>query len=121
MITLNPSFAKALKAKYKVSRASLCRQTFPSPGVAVRVDLAFVASGDSPRWVAVSVDPMVPNPGNGYKILSDDEICAWLQEWGFSIDWETHVPQPDGTVNAANPIPMFGGLSNLMELLGQES
>ncbi len=118
---MNPSSTKALKAMFKVLRVSVRRREYLAQGVVARVDLAFVRSGNSARCVAVSVDPMVPNPGNGYKILSDDEICDWLQKWGFAIDEETQVPLPDGTVNAANPIPMFGGLSDLVELLAQES
>ena len=52
---------------------------------------------------------MAPEPGNDWKILSDDEVCDWLRQWGFAIDGGTEVPQPDQTVNEANPIPMFGG------------
>lgn len=118
---MNHSPSNALIAKFKVSRASVHRRVFPSPEITVRVDLAFIASGDPPRCVAVSVNPIVPNPGNGYKILSDDEICDWLQKGGFAIDEETPVPQPDQTVNAAHPIPMFGGLSDLAKLLAQKS
>lgn len=118
---MNHSTADALIAKFKVSRASVHRRVYPSPDVTVRVDLAFVASGNRPRHVAVSVNPIVPNPGNGYKILSDDEVCDWLQKWGFAIDEETLIPQPNQTVNAAHPIPMFGGLSDLVELLAEES
>ena len=115
---MNHSSAKALKAKFKVSRAS-ARRVGPSEQAALRVDLVFVANGNASRGVAVSVSPMVPDPGNGYKILSDDEICDWLQQWGFAIDEETQVPPPDRTVNAADPISISRGLSDLVELLSE--
>ena len=113
--------AEELKAKFKVSRASVRRRVWPNSQTDVRVDFVFVASGNAPRYVAVSVSPMAPEPGNGWKILSDDEVCDWLRQWGFAIDGGTEVPQPDQTVNEANPIPMFGGLPALRALLAQAS
>ena len=118
---MNRSSATEPQSKFRVSRTSVRRRMWPDPETTVRVDLVFFTSESPARCVAVSVDPMVPNPGEGYKILSDDEICDWLQQAGFAIDEETQVPQPGRTVNAANPIPMFGGQSALQELLAQES
>ena len=101
---------------FNVSRTSVRRQVCRSPEATARVDPAFVPSGP-PRCVAVSVDPMVPNSGNGSRVLSIRATCAWLQTWGFAIDEETDLPQPDQTVNGANPIPMAGGRSDRMDLL----
>lgn len=93
-------------------RRRVCR----SPEATARVDLAFVPSGP-PRCVALPVDSMVPNRGYGSRVLSVHETCVWLQEWGFAIDEETDLPQPDQTVNGANPISVAGGRSDLMDLL----
>ena len=113
--------AEELTSQFKVSRASVRRRVWPNSQTDVGVDIVFVASGNGPRYVAVSVSPMAPEPGNGWKILSDDEVCDWLRQWGFTIDDGTEVPQPDQTVNGANPIPIFGGLPDLMALLAQAS
>ena len=50
-------------------------------------------------------------------VLSVHETCVRLRKWGFAIDEETDLPQPDQTVNGANPIPVAGGRSDLMVLL----
>lgn len=105
-------------SQLKVSRRSLLRTM--DAHTTVRIDLVFVANGKAPQSVAVSVSPMVPEPGAGYKILDDREICDCLQRWGFAIDEEMEGPKPTRTVNAAQPIPIFGGRPALMELLAQE-
>ena len=66
-----------------------------------------------------NTEAKVPNPSNGYKIPSDHEICDWLQKWELAIDEETQVPPPDRTVNAADPISISRGLSDLVELLSE--
>ena len=113
---MNRSSSEDPKFMFKVARTSVRRRIWPESGIPALVDLVFVASGNAPRCVAVTVEPMVPGP-NGNKILRDDEICNWLQHWGFAIDAETQVPQPERTVNAASPIPMFGGRLDLVGLL----
>ena len=113
---MNHSSAEHPRSKFRVSRSSLLRKRQDSEGP-LRVNLVFVAGGKAPRRVAVSAYPTVPSPGKGYKNLSDDEVCDRLRRWGFAIDQQMQVPPTDLTVNASNPIPMAGGLSDLEELL----
>lgn len=101
---------------FKVARASVRRRIWPETGIPALVDLVFVVHGNASRCLAVTVNPMVPDP-NGNKILRDDEICDRLQHWGFAIDSETQVLQFERTVNEARPIPMFGGRLDMVELL----
>ncbi len=65
-----------LKSRFKVSRRSV-RRTM-DPHTTVRLDLAFLADGKAPQGVAVSVSPMVPDLGAGYRLLDDGEVCDWL-------------------------------------------
>ena len=62
---------------------------------------------------------MVPDPSNGYKTLSESEICDCLRQRGFAGEDQMHVPQPARTVNAASPVPISSGLSEPVELLSE--
>ena len=113
---MNRSSADDPMSKFRVSRWSLCRKP-PDEETSLRVDLVFVTGRKAPRSVAVSVFPQVSLPGKGLYTLRNDEICDWLQQWGFSIDEQMQIPRPNQTVNAGHPIPMAGGRSDLAELL----
>ena len=64
-------------------------------------------------------EPTGSGSGNGYKILSESEICDCLWHWGFVVDDQMQIRQPGRTVNAANPVLMSGDLSDPAELLSE--
>lgn len=69
-------------------------------------DVVFHSTSRDIHYVAVSLYAIVPNPSNGWRILSQGEVINRLLEWGFEIHREQVGPIPDGTVNAGQPIAM---------------
>ena len=86
-------------------------------------DVVFHPTSRGVHYVAVSLYAIVPNPGNGWRILSEEEIRGRLLEWGFEIHREQAGPIPDGTVNPYKPIAIESDKDRraLMELLTTES
>ena len=88
-----------MEARFKISFA----QVGNPPGC---WDVVFHSTGRDVHYVAVSLYAIVPNPGNGWRILNQGEVIDRLLEWGFEIHNEQVGPIPDGTVNSGQPIAM---------------
>ena len=119
---MSRSFGKTPQARFKVAGSSVRKQCLSdASGNSFVAVVGLVMSENTSQGVAVSVDPLVPDPGNGVRMLSSDEICERLQQWGFEIDWEVAGPQVNRKINAPKPISMAHGRGELMEVLAKES
>ena len=85
-------------------------------------DVVFHSTSGDNHYVAVSLFALAPNPGDGWKILTQQEVINRLLEWGFEIHDEQVGPIPDGTVNSDQPIAMESdeGRQKLIKLLKTE-
>ena len=85
-------------------------------------DVVFHSTSRRIHYVAVSLYAIVPNPGDGWRILSEGEVIDRLLEWGFERHREQVGPIPDGTVNSDKPIAIESDKDRraLIELLKTE-